>query len=468
MTSAVSSIRINILVVDDEPTFRLLAEEALVAEGFEVRTVGTLRRAREEMKSATPDLIILDRHLSDGDGIDFLKAMRSEGPTPVVLVVTAYGDVENAVEALRAGAWDYLTKPIQLTDLIIKLRKVLETRGLRDRLTLAESSAAGPPRVEPRSTSMREVLERLRSVAQSPLTPVFLQGPSGVGKQHAAQIIHELTFQGNEQGAPFVEVNCAALPDELVESELFGHERGAFTDAKSMRRGLIEMAAGGTLFLDEITELPLRSQAKLLKFLDNNRFRRLGAEREIEIQLRVVAATNQDTPALVRAGKFREDFYHRLVVFTVALPPLSERPEDIPELARSFVRFYSQRVKKKVLELSPPALERLTAYDYPGNVRELRNIIERGVILAKGMDVTERDIMLPAKAALREEGDGFFIVRQRENGTAPSLEEVERAYVLRVLEHFEGRRTLAAQALGISYPTFLRRLRELGVNDKEA
>jgi two-component system response regulator AtoC len=394
--------------------------------------------------------------------------MRSEGPTPVVIVVTAYGDVENAVEALRAGAWDYLTKPIQLTDLLIKLRKVLETRGLRDRLSLAQSSAAGPPAVEPKSASMREVLDKLKRVAASPLTPVFLQGASGVGKQHAAQMLHQLTFEGVAPDAPFVEVNCAALPDELVESELFGHERGAFTDAKTMRRGLIEMAAGGTLFLDEITELPLRSQAKLLKFLDNNRFRRLGGEREIEMQLRIVAATNQDLVQQVQQGKFREDFYHRLAVFTVSIPALATRPEDIPDLAKAFVRFFSARVKKRVLDLSSKAIDLLCSYDYPGNVRELRNIIERGVILARGNEVTERDIMLPAKIVMRTQESAFFMMPVREDGTPASLEEVERTYVLRVLEHFEGRRTLAAQALGISYPTFLRRLRELGVDVKES
>src|SRR5438093_318767 len=341
----------SILMVDDEAVFRVLAEEALTAEGFEVRTAETLKKARAAFDRGAPDVLILDRRLPDGDGIDFLKGLRAdetaapggESSGAIVIVVTAYGDVENAVEALKAGAWDYLTKPVQLTDLVVKLRKVLETRGLKDRLAIARSSAEGPSMVEPESPAMREVVERLRSVSVSPLTPVFMVGPSGVGKQRAAELLHHLTWSGADPNAPFLEVNCAALPDDLVESELFGHEKGAFTDARSTRRGLIEMAAGGTLFLDEITKLPPRSQANLLKSLDSMRFRRLGGTRDFAVELRVVAATNQDAEALVKAGRFREDLYHRLAVFLVTIPPLAARREDVPGLARSFVAFFTER-----------------------------------------------------------------------------------------------------------------------------
>ena len=454
----------SVLVVDDEPVFRVLAEEALASEGFEVRTVETLKKARAEIDRATPDVVILDRRLPDGDGIDFMKAVRSDDSSPtVVIVVTAYGDVENAVEALKAGAWDYLTKPVQLTDLIVKLRKVLETRGLRDRLAIAKNSAAGSAMVDPKSAVMRDVMERLRSVSRSPLTPVFMYGPSGVGKQRAAELLHALTWSGTDPHAPFLEVNCAALPEDLVESELFGHEKGAFTDAKATRRGLIEMAAGGTLFLDEITELPQRSQAKLLKFLDTMRFRRVGGEREIAVDLRVVAATNQDVQGLVKSGRFREDLYHRLAVFVITIPALASRPEDIPDLALAFVRFFAERVKKRVVGLTPRALAALQGYGYPGNVRELRNITERAVILASGPEVTERDLILAQSGEPPPGGDAFFGVAASQDGGPPRLEAVERAYVARVLEHFGGRRVAAAQALGISYPTFLKRLRELGL-----
>jgi two-component system response regulator AtoC len=455
-------VKASVLVADDESGFRVLAEEALASEGFEVRTVGTLKQARADIESSAPDVLILDRRMPDGDGIDFLKALRAaEPPATVVIVITAYGDVENAVEALRAGAWDYLTKPVQLTDLVIKLRKVLEARGLRDRLVMARNSAAGPPTVESRSHAMREVTDRLRSVSASPTTPVFVRGPSGVGKQRAAESLHALTWA--DPDAPFVEVNCAALPDDLVESELFGHEKGAFTDARSTRRGLVEVADGGTLFLDEITEMPLRSQAKLLKFMDTMRFRRLGGQRELAVELRVVAATNQDVEALVAAGRFREDLYHRLAVFVVTIPSLAARRGDVPDLARTFVSFFAARLKKRGLEISDSAVDALRAYDYPGNVRELRNIVERAVILARDGAISEDDIVLPGRRDAAPGAELFFAL-PAVSGPPPSLEELERAYIARVLEHFEGHRTAAAQALGISYPTFLKHLRDFDLD----
>jgi two-component system response regulator AtoC len=457
-------MRPTVLVVDDERLFRVLAEEALSSEGFEVRTASTLQRARIEIDKATPDVMILDRRLPDGDGIDMLRELNAQGQSgSLVIVVTAYGDVENAVEALRAGAVDYLTKPLQVTDLIVKLRKVLEARGLRDRLALAASSDAQRPLVAPKSPASQDVHDKLTRVSQSPLTPVFLVGPSGAGKQHAAELLHRMTFPvGNGDGAPFVEVNCAALPAHLVESELFGHERGAFTDAKVMRRGLIEMAHGGTLFLDEITELPEPSQAKLLKFLDSMRFRRLGGQRELEVSLRIVAATNRDLKSLDNS-RFREDLYHRLAVFLVNIPSLAERREDIPELARGFVSYFAGRVKKRITGITLEALEALAAYNFPGNVRELRNIIERAMILTSGPEVEARDIILPDGDELRGKVlPAFFSMPLGPEGAPPPAEVVERAYVARVLEHFHGKRVVAAHALGISYPTFLKRLRELG------
>jgi two-component system, NtrC family, response regulator AtoC len=454
----------SVLLVDDEPVFRMLAEEALSAERFEVRTAEDLRQARREMDLAAPDILILDRRLPDGDGIDFLKALRkTESPSMIVLVLTAYGDVQNAVDALKAGASDYLTKPVQLTDLLIKLRKVLEARGLRDRLTIARNSAAGPPTLPSRSPAMQDLAEKLRSVSLSPLTPVFMHGPSGAGKQRAAEMLHALTWPADPD-APFVEVNCAALPDDLVESELFGHEKGAFTDAKTTRRGLIEMAAGGTLFLDEITEMPLRSQAKLLKFLDSMRFRRLGGQREIAVDLRVVAATNQDVEPLVRAGRFREDLYHRLAVFVLTVPSLAARRSDVADLARSFVEFFATRLGKRGITLSADALAALGSYDYPGNVRELRNIIEHAVILSPGPQIAACDIVLPDRRPRSVVANAFLSLSARPDGTPPTLAEVDRAYVARVLDHCGGHRTAAAQALGISYPTLLKRLRELNLD----
>ena len=456
-------MRPSILVVDDDRSFRILADTALTSEGFDVRTVASLGKARTQIDAAAPDIVILDRRLPDGDGIALLQELRENGPlAALVIVVTAYGDIDSAVSALQIGAVDYLTKPVQVADLVIKIRKVLETRGLRDRLALATGAGTQPSEVLPKSPALRNVRAQLERVSQSPLTPVLLAGPSGAGKQYAAELLHRLTCAGRDD-APFVDVNCAALPEHLVESELFGHERGAFTDARATRRGLIEMANGGTLFLDEITELPEGSQAKLLKFLDGMKLRRLGGHREIEVELRVIAATNREPRELVASGRLREDLYHRLAVFRVNVPPLRERREDIALLAQSFVDYFSSRVKKRITGLSEDALAALHQYDFPGNVRELRNVIERGIILSQGPLLTARDIVLgEERELLPPVSPRFFSVDTAPDGVPPALEAVERAYVARVLEHTGGRRMAAAQMLGISYPTFLKRLREFG------
>jgi len=455
----------SVLVVDDERSFRVLAEEILVGEGFEVRSAATLARARAELAKATPDVVILDRQLPDGDGIDFLRDLSSlDRSAPAVVVVTAHGDVNNAVVAMRAGAADYLTKPVPLADLVVKVRKVLETRGLRDRLALADAGIGRPQPVEPASPARKALMATLRQVAQSPDTPVLITGPSGAGKQYLAEMLHSFTYASVDATAPFVEINCAALPHELVESELFGHERGAFTDATNMRRGVVELAEGGTLFLDEITELPPALQAKLLKFMDTMRFRRVGGERELSVRLRVVGATNRDVLAEVKAGRLREDFYHRLAVFTVPVPALREGPEDIPVLATAFVRFFAARVKKPIKGISRRGLEVLGGYAYPGNIRELRNVVERAAILASGTEIEPQDIVLPAAQQVESPREGFFAVGLDARGLPPPLKEVERSYVARVLELHAGHRSAAAEALGISYPTFLKRLRELGLD----
>ncbi len=457
-------MKASVLIVDDERIFRVLAEEALASEGFEVRHAANLAKAREELARTLPDVVVLDRRLPDGDGLQLLGEERSAGRDgPLFVVVTAYGDIQNAVDAVQAGAVDYLTKPVQPTDLVMKLRKVLEVRGLRERLARAESQPESA--TEQLSPQLREAMETLRRVSHSPWTPVFILGASGSGKQYAAERLHAMTHAARGHDAPFIDVNCAALPASLVESELFGHERGSFTDAKSSRRGLIEMADGGTLFLDEIGELPEASQAKLLKFLDSMRFRRVGGERELEVSLRVIAATNHDIEALVKAGRFREDLFHRLSVFVVQVPPLRARREEVPHLAQAFLQQVARKLNKRVDSISPGALAMLEGYDFPGNVRELRNIIERAVILAQGRQLGVDDLVLRATAG-RAEPVSFFRVEVPNGKAPPTMLELEQAYVMRVLEHMGGRRMAAAQALGISYPTFLKRLRELGLSSE--
>ena len=456
-------MKASVLIVDDERVFRVLAEEALTSEGFDVRQAPNLAKARAELARSQPDVVVLDRRLPDGDGMELLREeRRSTGDGPLFVVVTAYGDIQNAVDAVQAGAVDYLAKPVQPTDLVMKLRKVIEVRGLRDQLARVRGAPAAAGAVESESPKMRAVMDTLRRVSQSPLTPVFILGASGSGKQFAAERLHELTHPAGADDAPFIDVNCAALPSNLVESELFGHERGAFTDARNSRRGLIEMADGGTLFLDEIGELPEASQAKLLKFLDSMRFRRVGGERELEVSLRVIAATNQDIETLVKSGRFREDLYHRLSVFVVQVPPLAQRREEVATLAQSFLQQCAKKTKKRVEGITRPALALLESYEFPGNVRELRNIIERAVILAQNSEITPGDLVLRPPAG-RAESRAFFQIDVETGQPPPSMQAVEQAYVMRLLEHHEGRRMQAAAALGISYPTFLKRLRELGI-----
>ena len=456
-------MKASVLIVDDERVFRVLAEEALTSEGFDVRQAPNLAKARAELARSQPDVVVLDRRLPDGDGMELLREERRvTGDGPLFVVVTAYGDIQNAVDAVQAGAVDYLAKPVQPTDLVMKLRKVIEVRGLRDQLARVRGAPVAAGAAESESPKMRAVMDILRRVSQSPLTPVFILGDSGSGKQFAAERLHAMTHPADSGDAPFIDVNCAALPSNLVESELFGHERGAFTDARSSRRGLIEMADGGTLFLDEIGELPEASQAKLLKFLDSMRFRRVGGEREMEVSLRVIAATNQDIEAMVKSGRFREDLYHRLSVFVVQVPALAQRREEVAALAQSFVQQCAQKTKKRVEGITKPALALLSSYEFPGNVRELRNIIERAVILAQHSEITPEDLVLRPPAA-RAESRAFFQVEVETGQPPPTMQAVEQAYVMRLLEHHEGRRMQAAAALGISYPTFLKRLRELGI-----
>jgi two-component system response regulator AtoC len=312
---------------------------------------------------------------------------------------------------------------------------------------------------------LREELERLR---QSPCTPVLLVGPHGAGKQHTAELLHRMSYEGAD-AAPFVTVDCAALPREFLESELFGHEQGAFADATSARRGLVELAHGGSLFLHEVTALPLAAQTMLLKFLDGMRLRRLGAQRELELSLRVIATASSEPRELVKAGQFHEDLYRRLGVFRVNVPALRDRQDEISALSRLFVDHFSARMKKQLGGLSDEAQALLSGYAFPGNIRELRTIIERAVITAKGPLLTDKDLAFGESSWRLSQPTGqFFQVDAMGDGVPPPLDAVEHAYVRRVLEHTGGRRMAAAQLLGISYPTFLKRLRELGLDSESA
>lgn len=459
-------LKLNILVIDDEEMFRTLSVEALQQEGFEVRAVDTLAAARVQIARSLPDILILDRRLPDGDGIAFLsEAQLYRDELAAIIIVTAYGDVENAVEALRSGATDYLAKPLHVPDLIAKLRRIVETRSLRTRLRVAQDNAYKLPRVALPSQQRAQTYEQMRTISRSRLTPVLFTGPSGSGKQFAAEDLHHLTHDGDPD-APFVEVDCGALLESDIEAKLFGYESPVQSDGTEARRGLIELADGGTLFLRDITELPMAIQGKLLKFLDNMRFRRVDSRRLRTVELRVVATSSADLASMVARGKFREDLYHQLAVFVLPISPLADHPDDITPLAVAFCNYFSMRIRKKTLKIQETAFKSLRHYPYPGNIRELRNIMERAVILSRGQELRAEDIILPDINQWRSHLESFFHVELAPTRDPEPLDQVERQYVARVLQHYKGHRTAAAEALGISYPTFLKRLREMGLQEE--
>jgi two-component system, NtrC family, response regulator AtoC len=441
--------------VDDDRSFSSLAQAALTREGWPVRLARSLHEARRALEVDAPDVVVLDRRLPDGDGLDFLSALRTQLPDVPVLMVTAHGDIQSAVEAIRAGAADYMAKPVELADLVLRVGRSFGEQSLRERLTRAEAELSRRRKlVAPSSLAMRQLLAALERIATTPRSPVLLLGPTGSGKEILARHLHALSHAGQ---APFVQVNCAALPESVVESELFGHEKGAFTDARATRRGLVEAANGGTLFLDEVGELPLGLQAKLLTFLDSGNYRRVGSSSEETSLARVVAATNRDLQAEIQAGRFREDLWFRLSVFALQVPPLRERTEDILPLAEALLAELVTELGRKGAVLGPVARERMLRYPFPGNVRELRNVLERALVLEPGPELDlpvldGRPEPLPGVPA----GGGPFLVP----GTPIAMDELERRYARHVLEQLGGRRVEAAKALGLSYPTFLKRIED--------
>jgi two-component system response regulator AtoC len=458
----------TVLVIDDEKTFRIVAEEALSAEGFVVTTAGSGQAGLAAFQREPCDLVILDRHLPDTDGIAVLEAMTREARErdldTLVVIATAYADVASAVQALKLGAFDYLSKPLQLPEFVVTVRKAIEAQRLRAqvRQLAGRAQAAMGDFVVGASSAMQRVIDMVDKVAEAPDTTVLIQGESGTGKEIIADLIARRTV-GRKDG-PFVEINCASVPESLLESELFGHERGAFTDAKAQKRGLFEEADGGTLLLDEVGEMPVATQAKLLKVLEEMTFRRLGGTRDLSINVRVVAATNKELADEVENGRFRLDLYHRLDVFHIRVPPLRERPEDILPLATHFLTRFATRMRKPASKLAVETERLLLGYDYPGNVRELRNVIERAVILSTGPLIEADCIVIsgpsrPGAPAL----PSFFAIDVDAAGRPPDLEALERAYIARLLTFTNGNRTAVARLLGVSYPTIAKKIADYGL-----
>jgi len=432
----------RVLVVDDEAGIRSFIGEVLGGEGLEVEQAADGRQAAELLESRSFHLMLTDLKMPRMDGMELLRLARQSVPEMEVIVLTAHGTVDSAVEAMKLGAFDYLGKPLSGPDeLRLVVRRALERRRLRDR---ARPGSRGDEELVAVDPAMREVAAKLEKVAPTGAT-VLLLGESGTGKEVAARVVHRHSERAD---GPFVAVNCAAVSEQLVESEMFGHEKGAFTGATEQRRGRFELADGGTLFLDEVGELPAPLQAKLLRVLQEQSFERVGGTRTIQVDVRLIAATNRDLEQLVRDGGFREDLYHRLAVFPVRLPPLRERPGDIVPLAEHLLVRVGRQLGRPSLALADDARDKIVGCPWPGNVRELGNALERAAILAGGDALTAADIIgdaVPASGGPATDG---------------TLKELEREAIKRALAATGGHRKKAAERLGIGLRTLYDKLKE--------
>ena len=434
----------RVLLIDDEPSLRQVIDLALRRD-YTVVTAADCAAANAQIESSAFDLVLTDLQLPDGDGISLLRHVKEVSPETSVIVLTAHGSTDTAVAAMRCGAHDYITKPFDLDELRIRIEQAIEGRRLRreNRALRAEVTARNAPEgIVGNSVAIRRVIERIRAVADSNST-VLILGESGTGKELVARSIHSLS---SRSAAPFVAVNCGALTETLLEAELFGHVRGAFTDAGPAKAGLIENANGGTLFLDELAETSLAMQVRLLRVLQERRVRRVGGSEESAVDVRVVAATNRDLTELVSQGRFREDLYYRINVIPITVPALRERAEDIPILAETFVARFAQQLKKPVIGVSPEAMRLLMAHPFRGNVRELQNVIERAVTFEKSETIGPESLFLSPGArptGLPALGDGFSL--------PDYLADLEKKLAHRALELADGKRVEAANLLGINY-----------------
>ena len=443
----------NILVVDDEALVRFSLRERLEREGYELSETGSAGSALDRF-SPDVDLVFLDLLLSDGDGLMVLRRIKEQSPDTAVILMTAFSSVDTAVEAMKLGAFHYVTKPFDLDEIALLARSALETIRLRREVRALKGSHQREYAFDTFigiSSAVQQVKTMLARVAASPASTVLLTGETGTGKDLAAKIIHHNSARA---ARPFVNITCSALPDQLLESELFGHERGAFTDARQQKRGLFEMAGGGTLFLDEIGETTPGLQAKLLRFLEEKTFKRVGGLNDIRVDVRIIAATNRDLAREVRAGRCREDLFYRLQVMPIELPPLRERHGDGPLLAAYFVDVYNREFKKRVHGLRPATTKLIDLYDWPGNIRELRNTIERAMLLVthewlEPNDLTGLEHPITA-LTFRLPADGV------------KLDELEHQLLMQALERTGGNQGRAAELLGLSRDQVRYRIEKFG------
>jgi two-component system, NtrC family, response regulator AtoC len=435
----------RILVVDDEELIRWSLVERMRAEGHDVVEAGTGAQALECARDGV-DLVLLDYKLPDMDGVTVLRRIKELDPDVLVILLTAYASVETAVEAMKEGAFHFANKPFDLDDIAFLVSRALETTQLRREVRRLRASQAQPysvDRIVGQSAAMEMLRNFLAKVAASPAATVLLTGESGTGKDLAAKVLH---YNSDRSNKPFMNITCSALPETLLETELFGHERGAFTDARQQKRGLFESAEGGTIFLDEIGEMVPALQAKLLRVLEEKSFRRVGGLHDIKVNVRVIAATNRNLEEEVKTGRFRQDLFYRLNVLPISLPPLRQHLEDVPALVAFYLDSFNREFRKNVKGASPAAMKQLQAYGWPGNIRELRNAVERAMLLASSDWLEPADFPLVSPAAARGGVDVGFQLPA--NGV--NLEALEQTLVRQALERCGGNQTRAAVLLGMN------------------
>lgn len=454
-----------ILIVEDEKNTREGLERTL-NRNYQIIQADNGEKALQLLAEKPVDILLTDLRMPGMDGLTLVRRAIAHESQPVCIVLTAYGSIESAVEAMKAGAYDFLTKPLNLDQLEIVIERALHSRQLENEnrsLRTQLDKKFGLEAIVGRTPVMEELFKLIRQVAPA-RTTALIQGESGTGKELVAHAIHNLSPRAR---GPFIAVHCAALPQNLLESELFGHEKGAFTGAVERRRGRFEMAEGGTLFLDEISEVAPAIQVKLLRVLEEWKFERVGGQETLKADIRLVTATNNDLKKIVQEGRLRNDLFYRLNVVMINLPPLRERRDDIPLLARHFLQDFAHENNRKIEDISPDALSALADYDWPGNVRELKNVIERMVVLGRGARLTLRD--LPASVREKEQTapQACGIISAASIPlSAGSIKETNRRMIMAAVEAVGGNRTLAAKKLGISRRTLHRKLREFGIKEK--
>jgi two-component system response regulator AtoC len=458
----------RILVVDDEKLIRWSLRKNLIREGYEVLEAVDGQQAVEVLEADGADLMLLDIRMPQQSGLEVLSYTVEHHPEIPVVLMTAFSSVEGAVDAMKRGAYDYLMKPFNHEEVLIVVRKALQTTRLRRELALLQREQRSEFGIESfvgKSAKMREVSELIGKIAASTATTVLVLGESGTGKDLAAKAIH---FSSERAMNPFVNITCSALPETLLESELMGHEKGAFTGARDRKRGLFEVADGGTVFLDEIGDMGIGLQAKLLRFLEEKAFRRVGGTKDLHVDVRIVAATNRNLEQAVRDGTFREDLYYRLMVIPVEIPPLRDRVEDIPLLITHFIDRFNAEFRKKTQGLTPDAIDCCEQYGWPGNVRELRNVVERAMILENKKFLDVEDLPQAIRAMFQDfDGGGSRAIACAPAFELPDsgygLREMEELMVRQALEKTDGNQSRAAKMLDISRDSLRYKMRKLGM-----